>query len=354
MFKVYKTVFVLFCDIVDNFGDAGSCFRLARALKKRGAKRVIIYTNNAKIFSLIQEKPTYIKSQKSKDNIKIFEKKRENSLLTDTKNAVVIEMFGTSAPIEILRSMINKVNLKRICLDYLSTENWTDSLQGMCSPDLRVPLNKTPSLVNRSWYAPGFTKNSAGIIWENRELASTEKRKKFRELILKQKDTKIFGPNSDNIFIICNFVYTKNNFPFNEKSFFGFPVAVWSPKSIFFSQNDFDIILQSTDFNVVRGEDSFVTAHFASASYWKVPFVWQPYYQDCNNHRNKFFGWKKKFSNLRNNCFWMFAESIALRREDRLVFLWSALRNDWVSIKKSMSRDCSRMTTEKSLLDTIL
>ena len=76
MVTVYNTVFVLFCDIVDNFGDAGSCFRLARALKKRGAKRVIIYTNNAKIFSLIQEKPTYIKSQKSKDNIKIFEKKK--------------------------------------------------------------------------------------------------------------------------------------------------------------------------------------------------------------------------------------------------------------------------------------
>ena len=224
----------------------------------------------------------------------------------------------------------------------------------MCSPDLRVPLNKIPSLVNRSWYAPGFTKNSAGIIWENREVASTAKRKKFRELILKQKDTKIFGPYSNNIFIICNFVYTKNNLLFNEKSFFGLPVAVWSPKSILFSQSDFDIILQSTDFNVVRGEDSFVTAHFASASCWKVPFVWQPYYQDCNNHRNKFFGWKKKFSNLRNNCFWAFAESIALRREDRLVFLWSALRNDWVSIKKSMSRDCLRMTTEKSLLDTLL
>ena len=263
-------------------------------------------------------------------------------------------MFGTSVPIEFLRSMIKKVNVKRVCLDYLSTENWTDSLQGMCSPDLRVPLNKTPSLVNRSWYAPGFTKNSAGIIWENRELVSTAKRKKFRELILKQKDTKIFGPNSDNIFIICNFVYTKNNFPFNEKSFFGFPVAVWSPKSIFFSQSDFDIILQSTDFNVVRGEDSFVTAHFASASCWKVPFVWQPYYQDCNNHRNKFFGWKKKFSNLRNNYFWEFAESIALRREDRLVFLWTALIHDWVNIKKTMSHDCLRMTTEKSLLDTIL
>jgi hypothetical protein len=250
--------------------------------------------------------------------------------------------------------MIKKVNVKRICLDYLSTENWTDSLQGMCSPDLRVPLNKTPSLVNRSWYAPGFTKKSAGIIWENRELASIAKRKKFRELILKQEDTKIFGPNSNNIFIICNFVYTKNNFPFNEKCFFGLPVAVWSPKSILFSQNEFDIILQSTDFNVVRGEDSFVTAHFASACCWKVPFVWQPYFQDCDNHQNKFFGWKKEFFNLRNNYFWEFAESIALRREDRLVFLWSALRNDWVNIKNSMSRDCLRITTEKSLLDTIL
>ena len=263
-------------------------------------------------------------------------------------------MFSTSVPIEFLRKVIHKAKVKRVCLDYLSTESWTDSLQGMCSPDLRVSSNKTSELVDRSWYAPGFTKNSAGIILENRDSVSTAKRKRFRELILKHKDTKIFGSNSNNIFIICNFVYTKNNFSFYEKIFFGLPVAVWTPKEISFSQDEFDTILQSTDFNVVRGEDSFVTAHFASASFWKVPFVWQPYFQDSNNHHNKFFGWKEKFSNLRSNYFWEFAESIALRREDRLTFLWSALRNDWVNIKKLMSRDCLRMTTEKSLLNTIL
>ena len=41
MVTVYNTVFVLFCDIVDNFGDAGSCFRLARALKKEEQKELL-------------------------------------------------------------------------------------------------------------------------------------------------------------------------------------------------------------------------------------------------------------------------------------------------------------------------
>ena len=77
MFTECNTVFFLFCDIVDNFGDAGSCFRLARALKKRGIKKVIIYTNNTAIFSLIREGPACFESQNLKDNIKIFEKKKE-------------------------------------------------------------------------------------------------------------------------------------------------------------------------------------------------------------------------------------------------------------------------------------
>ncbi len=41
----------------------------------------------------------------------------------------------------------------------------------------------------------------------------------------------------------------------------------------------------------MRGEDSFVRAHWAAASPWQVPFVWQPYRQDANAHADKLNGW---------------------------------------------------------------
>ena len=39
------------------------------------------------------------------------------------------------------------------------------------------------------------------------------------------------------------------------------------------------------DLNIVRGEDSFVTAHFAASSRWKIPFLWQPYLEHNFNHK---------------------------------------------------------------------
>ena len=48
------------------------------------------------------------------------------------------------------------------------------------------------------------------------------------------------------------------------------------------SQADYDRLLWSCELNIVRGEDSWVRAHWAAA-----PFVWQPYRQADGAHRVK-------------------------------------------------------------------
>ena len=63
------------------------------------------------------------------------------------------------------------------------------------------------------------------------------------------------------------------------------------PKGLDCSQDDFDTQLCADDFNFVRGEDSFVRAHWAAASPGAVPFVWQPYRQADAAHRDKLVGW---------------------------------------------------------------
>jgi hypothetical protein len=66
------------------------------------------------------------------------------------------------------------------------------------------------------------------------------------------------------------------------------------PLDIERSQDEFDALLCSTDLNFVRGEDSFVRAHWAAASNREVPFVWQPYRQEKLGHADKLGGWMEQ------------------------------------------------------------
>ena len=50
----------------------------------------------------------------------------------------------------------------------------------------------------------------------------------------------------------------------------------------FLPQDDYDRLLWSCDLNFVRGEDSWIRAHWARA-----PFVWQPYIQADGAHLTK-------------------------------------------------------------------
>jgi uncharacterized repeat protein (TIGR03837 family) len=59
------------------------------------------------------------------------------------------------------------------------------------------------------------------------------------------------------------------------------------------SQQGYDALLANCDFNVVRGEDSFVRAHWAGA-----PFLWHIYAQDEGAHLVKLDAWMTKFAHF--------------------------------------------------------
>ncbi|HNJ08326.1 MAG TPA: elongation factor P maturation arginine rhamnosyltransferase EarP, partial [Plasticicumulans sp.] len=54
----------------------------------------------------------------------------------------------------------------------------------------------------------------------------------------------------------------------------------------FLAQDDYDRLLWSSHLNVVRGEDSFVRAHWA-----RRPLLWQAYRQDGEAHLDKLEAW---------------------------------------------------------------
>ena len=104
-------------------------------------------------------------------------------------------------------------------------------------------------------------------------------------------------PIEDDVFLVLAFGYQDAPWSELEKLLAeqlptGFSsYRFWRPKGIEYAQLAFDQILQSCDLNFVRGEDSFVRAHWASAGPWQVPFVWQPYRQEDKAHGHKLAGW---------------------------------------------------------------
>ena len=108
------------------------------------------------------------------------------------------------------------------------------------------------------------------------------------------------------------------------------------------------------DLNIVRGEDSFVTGHFAASSKWKVPFLWQPYLEQNLNHKKKFLEWKNHFKHLTNFSYWNLAEALMSRKYEKYDELWPYFFSDWLKLKNDMALDCLRITENRSLVRTLL
>tara|TARA_B100000963_G_scaffold361458_1_gene396992 strand:+ start:4470 stop:5540 length:1071 start_codon:yes stop_codon:yes gene_type:complete len=347
---------IIFCNIIDNYGDAGFCARFSRALLYY-IKTVTVFTDKPSVFhKIIGEKNLTLMN--SDDVVfRVFYYKDITLPIPLSKNYIIFELFETQVPINFLRTFQERSNVKRIMLDYLSTEKWNESFQGIQAPDARLFRSKDQDLLKfrkRYWFAPGISNKSGGLIWEDRISVDSRTRKKIRENVLSLRETKIYGNLHATAFYICDFSYEKFRFSFFSKLARDKTFVIWSPRTPIFCQTDFDIILQSMDLNIVRGEDSFISAHFAASSRWRVPFLWQPYLENDYYHKSKFFGWKNHFNHLTIDSYWNFAQALMARNFDKYQKLWPYFYRDWLELKDCMALDCRKITKNRSLLKTML
>ena len=121
----------IFCKIVDNFGDIGVCWRLARQLQLEHGLQIRLWIDDLSvaqkiIFSLNDKKTSQVC-----DGIKI-EKWRAASDFSQAAD-VVIEAFACELPSAYLVAMAQQKS-KWINLEYLSAENWVDDFHAKPSP----------------------------------------------------------------------------------------------------------------------------------------------------------------------------------------------------------------------------
>lgn len=308
----------IFCRVIDNFGDAGVMWRLARALRTEGYAVRLIIDDPSTLRALAGcNSHTPIEKIGSNESIDVclWEKDWDTASCPLIPASVVIEGFACRLPPDYQAKMA-KTSPAWFNIDYFSAEDWIEDCHLVPSIDPSSGLIKTN-------YFPGVTEKSGGLIIEkdyehNRHL-----------FLMKQpKDTNAlrvlffaypYGPIEKIAQALCE---AKRPI---ELSVTQCEAGKLLAKALsnrtnsrvtvnclpFVSQKDFDPLLWSSDIVFIRGEDSAARAMIAA-----VPFLWHIYHQDDDVHMLKLRALEGRFE----NCF-----------EDKALF------KKWCQLQEAMN-----------------
>ena len=291
----------IFCRVVDNYGDIGTCWRLARQLAAEYRFDVRLWVDDLQSFSRLC--PPVV-SDVSEQQINSIEIRHWPSEFPETEAAdVVIEAFACELPENYLAAMGRRpVAPVWFNLEYLSAEDWVDDCHLLASP-------RSNSNLSKHFFFPGFTNKTGGLLRE-RDLLTTRAAfnsvaadEFWRSLDIPPQTTdelriSLFCYENPALFdllqawaagpIAIRLFTTPGPATRQVANWFGcelFPGAPIRRNSLtvhalpFLPQPDFDRLLWACDVNFVRGEDSFVRAQWA-----QKPFIWQIYPQDEDAH----------------------------------------------------------------------
>lgn len=296
----------IFCSVVDNFGDIGVCWRLARRLSSGLEQQVRLWVDDLDSFRRLRPD---VDATKPLQKIAGVEVRHWSAQFPDVAPAqIVIEGFGVRLPDAFMALMAARCPPPVwINLEYLSAETWVDEHHGLPSPHPRLPLTKY-------FFFPGFTATTGGVLIED---GLVEARSAFQsDAAAVAAFRRAIGIESvDDVRLwVSLFCYENAALPGMVAAWAADPrgVACIVPQGYALSQlqkiaarsiavgtrtdigqlaihavpfldlDQYDRLLWSCDLNFVRGEDSFVRAQLAAR-----PLVWQAYPQDAEAHLKK-------------------------------------------------------------------
>ncbi|MFY9326521.1 MAG: elongation factor P maturation arginine rhamnosyltransferase EarP [Georgfuchsia sp.] len=291
----------IFCAVVDNYGDIGVCWRLARQLAREHGLQVRLWVDDLAPFAKLQSDADAAREEQHIDGVDVRHWP-EVFPMTDAKDVadVVIEAFACELPEAYLDAMAARQEKPAwINLEYLSAEDWVNGAHGLASPHPRLPLTK-------HFFFPGFTPKTGGLIKEadyGKRLAAFDE-SAFRASLgmpLKREGEltlSLFGYENPALPGLLD-AWAHNPQPItclvpesrllpDVRAFFGHHGKLMQRGHLsahvipFLPQQDYDALLWLCDLNFVRGEDSFVRAQWATK-----PFVWHIYPQADAAHRVK-------------------------------------------------------------------
>ena len=299
----------IFCQVIDNFGDIGVCWRLAAELAARGAL-VNLRIDDASALAWMAPQGT--------PGVRVL----PYDAPYEAHPHVVVEAFGCEAPDSYLAALHGHHSAAQaqgastpvlINLEYLSAESYVERCHRLPSLIMSGPAKG----LTRWFFYPGFTDKTGGLIREQNLLQRQHDFERgawrsaqgvsagqcavslfcYEPAALPQLLNQLADPAAWAHAHVQLLVTPGRATQAVQAQLASCPLDVapvyLSPRS----QLEFDAMLWACDLNLVRGEDSLVRALWAGQ-----PFVWHIYPQDDDAHHAKlqaFLDWLQAPESLR-------------------------------------------------------
>ena len=295
----------IFCSVVDNYGDIGVTWRLARQLVAEQGCEVRLWVDDLRAFERMCPEIDVRLDQQWQEGVDV---RHWPAVWSSAPAAdVVIAAFACQLPPDYMEAMAARERTPLwMNLDYLSAEDWV------------VGCHRLPSVkfkgVQKYFFFPGFRPGTGGLL---REAGLLEQRQAFQQDAAAQRqflqDLGVFPAPGARL--ISLFAYENAGLAswLDALSTDGHTTHLLVPEGRilgdvqhwlgvegltvgdvhqrnaltvqvlpFVRQEQYDRLLWCCDFNAVRGEDSFVRAQWAGR-----PLLWHIYRQDEDIHLDK-------------------------------------------------------------------
>jgi uncharacterized repeat protein (TIGR03837 family) len=295
----------IFCSVVDNYGDIGVTWRLARQLVVEHGCEVRLWVDDLRAFERMCPEIDMQVGQQWQEGVEVHHWPAE---WPGAQSAdVVIAAFACQLPPAYMESMAERERPPLwMNLDYLSAEDWV------------VGCHRLPSVkfkgVQKYFFFPGFRPGTGGLL---REAGLLERRRAFQQDDVAQRQfLRTLGvvPAADAR-LMSLFAYENPGLAgwldvlaadgrethllvpegrilgdvqrwLGVDSLSAGDIQVRGALTVqviaFVRQEQYDQLLWCCSFNAVRGEDSFVRAQWAGR-----PLLWHIYRQDEDIHLDK-------------------------------------------------------------------
>ena len=289
----------IFCQVIDNFGDIGVCWRLAADLAQRGCA-VRLWVDDAAALTWM--------APQGAPHVQVLPWPAQAP--AGGVGQVVVEAFGCEIPDPFLQAVASAAQQRPtppvwINLEYLSAEDYVERCHRLPSRLMSGPA----AGLTRWFFYPGFSTRTGGLL---READMTQRQAGFDRPAWRAQHG--VGVHDLAISLFC---YEPTAFaqvfactpasahwlvtPGRATALVRAQLPPPTPSHVHFlppcPQPQFDEMLWACDLNFVRGEDSLARALWAGQ-----PFVWHIYPQHDNAHHAKltaFLDWLDAPASLR-------------------------------------------------------
>ena len=308
----------LFCRVIDNYGDIGICWRLARQLHAEHGIAVRLWVDDLVSFQRLRPEVDTSAENQVVQGVAVRHWRGQDGMYTPEDVAdIVIEFFAVDLPPHYVAAMA-QCTPRPVWFNFegLTAEEWVEGCHRLTSPHPQLPLTK-------HFFFPGFTDKTGGLL---REAALFDERRAFlADPALASDFLQSLGASpaelaATRVSLFC--------YPFAPvaplfEAWQGGAEAItcFVPEGVatqavqgflggdavagavatrghltvrvlpFVPQPDYDKLLWACDVNLVRGEDSWVRAQWAGK-----PFVWHIYPQDDNLHHKKLRAFLQRYA----------------------------------------------------------